>query len=155
MKIILGLGGLLLLLIVAFLFTQNFFGVFGIKPMVIVKNQTYVVDVVKTPKEKQIGLSAKTSIASNYGMYFPFDKADYYAFWMKDMKFPIDIIFIRENKIVTIHDSVPAPKEGDTDNLPLYQPDEPADAVLEITAGLAKKNGFAKGDTITLKNISK
>ncbi|MBP9719489.1 MAG: DUF192 domain-containing protein [Candidatus Levybacteria bacterium] len=153
MKIILGLGGLLVLLIFAFLFTQNFFGVFGNKATAMIKNQSYTIDVVKTPKEKQIGLSGKKSIPLNYGMYFPFEKADYYAFWMKDMKFPIDIIFIRENKIVTIHDSVPF-ATSDTNNLPLYQPDEPADAVLEITAGLSKKNGFIKGDTITFKNLS-
>lgn len=154
MKIILGLGGLLVLLIVAFLFTQNFFGVFGNKATAMIRNQTFTLDVVKTPKEKQVGLSEKTSIPTNYGMYFPFEKADYYAFWMKNMKMPIDIIFIRDNKIVTIHDSVPAPK-SESDNLPLYQPDEPADAVLEITAGLSKKNGFAKGDTVTLKNLPK
>lgn len=154
MKIILGLGGLLVLLILAFLFTQNFFGVFGNHATVMVKNQTFSVDVAKAPKEKEIGLSEKKSIAANYGMYFPFDKADYYAFWMKNMKFPIDIIFIRDNKIVTIHDNVSAPT-SDSDNLPLYQPSEPADAALEITAGLSKKNGFAKGDMIILKNLPK
>lgn len=154
MKIILGLGGLLILLIIAFLFTQNFFGVFGNRATATIRNQTYSIDVVKTPKEQQIGLSEKSSISANYGMYFPFEKADYYAFWMKNMKLPIDIIFIRDNKIVTIHDSVPAPT-SDSNNLPLYQPDEPADAVLEITAGLSKKYGFAKGDTITFKNLPK
>lgn len=154
MKIILGLGGLLLLLIIAFLFTQNFFGFFGNKATATIKNQTFSVDIAKTPKEKQIGLSEKKSIPANYGMYFPFEETDYYAFWMKNMKLSIDIIFIRDNKIVTIHDSVPAPT-ADSDNLPLYQPDEPSDAVLEITAGLSKKYGFAKGDTITLKNLPK
>jgi len=154
MKVILGLGGLLVLLILAFLFTQNFFGFFGTRATATIKNQTFAIDVAKTPEAKQIGLSQKNSIPSNYGMYFPFDKADYYAFWMKNMKLPIDIIFIRENKIVTIHDSVQPPIE-ESDNLPLYQPDEPADAVLEITAGLSKKNGFAKGDTVTLKNLPK
>lgn len=154
MKIILGLGGLLILLIAVFLFTQNFFGFLGTKATATIKNQTYTIDVVKTPKQKEMGLSGKNSIATNYGMYFPFEKADFYAFWMKKMKFPIDIIFLRDNKIVTIHDSVPFPT-SDTDNLPLYQPDEPADAVLEISAGLSKKNGFAKGDTVTLKNIPK
>lgn len=154
MKVILGLGGLLLLLIIAFLFTQNFFGVFGNHATVSIKNQTFAIEVAKTAKEKQIGLSEKKSIAANAGMYFPFEKADYYAFWMKNMKFPIDIIFIRENKIVTIHESVPFPTSPN-DNLSLYQPSEPADAALEITAGLSKKYGFTKGDAVTLKNIPK
>lgn len=153
MKIILGLGGLLVLLIVAFLFTQNFFGVFGNRGTIIIKDKTFSVDVAKTPKEQQIGLSEKTSIPENYGMYFPFDSADYPAFWMKNMKVPIDIIFIRENKIVTIHDSVPVPEEN-MENPPRYQSDEPADAVLEIAAGLSKKYGFVKGDTLTVKDIT-
>jgi hypothetical protein len=54
---------------------------------------------------------------------------------------------------VTIHDSVPAPI-ADSDNLPLYQPDEPSDAALEITQDYPKIR-ICKGDTITLKNLSK
>jgi uncharacterized membrane protein (UPF0127 family) len=154
MKIILGLGGLLVLLILAFLFTQNFFGVFGSQATATIKNQTFSLDVAKTPKQKEIGLSEKKSITPNYGMYFPFDKADYYAFWMKNMQFPIDIIFLKEDKIVTIHNNVPVPTDSTT-TPPLYQPTEPADAVLEITAGLAEKYGFAKGDLITFTNLPK
>lgn len=154
MRIVFAIIGLLILLVLAFFFTQNYLGFFGPKASITIKDKTFTVEVAKTPKEKQVGLSSKISIAQDYGMYFPFEKTDYYAFWMKNMKFPIDIIFIKDNKIVTIHDSVPAPK-SDTDNLPLYQPDEPANAVFEITAGLSKKYGFAKGDSVTLQNISK
>ena len=154
MKIILGLGGLLLLLVIAFLFTQNFFGVLGNNATATIRKQTFHIDVARTPKEKQIGLSDKKSIPANYGMYFPFEKADYYAFWMKNMKFSIDMIFLRDNKIVTIHSNIPAPTT-ENNNLPLYQPNEPANAVLEITAGLSQKYGFAKGDLVTLKNVPK
>lgn len=154
MRIVFGIIGLLLLLIVAFFFSQRFLGVLGTKATATIKNQTFSIDVAKTAKEKQTGLSGKTSIPTNYGMYFPFDKSDYYAFWMKQMKFPIDIIFIRDGKIVTIFQNVAVPTTN-SDNLPLYQPDEPANAVLEVSAGLSQKYGFTKGDTVILKNLPK
>jgi uncharacterized membrane protein (UPF0127 family) len=154
MRIVFGLIGLILLLIIAFFFTQSYFGFFTTKATATVKNHIFSIDVAKTPKEKEIGLSGKTSISTDYGMYFPFEKADYYAFWMKNMKFPIDIIFLKDNKIVTIFQNVPAPT-SDTDKLPLYQPDEPANAVLEITAGLSQKYSLSKGDTILFKSLPK
>lgn len=154
MRIIFGLIGLILLLVIAFFFTQSYFGFFTSKTTATVKNHTFTVDVAKTSKDKEIGLSSKKTISSDYGMYFPFDKPDYYAFWMKNMNFPIDIIFLRDNKIVTIFSNVPAPASA-TDNLPLYQPEEPANAVLEIQSGLSKKYGLVKGDSVTFKNLPK
>lgn len=154
MRIVFGLIGLILLLVIAFFFTQNYFGFFASKTTATIRDHSFTIDVAKTPKDKEIGLSSKKSIPTDYGMYFPFDKPDYYAFWMKNMSFPIDIIFLRENKIVTIFADVTPPTTSN-DNLPLYQPDEPATAVLEITAGLSKKYGFVKGDTITFKNLPK
>jgi hypothetical protein len=74
MKIILGLGGLLILLIIAFLFTQNFFGFFGTKATATIINQTYAIDVAKTPKKKTNRPLRKSSIPANYGMYFPLRK---------------------------------------------------------------------------------
>lgn len=159
MKIIFALLGLLLLIVIAFTFSQNFFknslSLFGTKPTVTINKAIFTLDIAKTPTQKQIGLSEKTSISSTYGMLFPFEKPDSYAFWMRDMKFPIDIIFIRDNKIVTIYDNVPVPADPNSTNLPLYQPEEPADKVLEIQAGTAKKYNFKKGDQVTFQNLPK
>lgn len=155
MKIVIGIIGVLLLLFVGFYFSQSNLGIFGTKPTATIKKQTFVIDVVKTPKDREVGLSSKKTIAANYGMYFVFDKPDYHAFWMKHMQFPIDILFLRDGKIVTIFQNVPFPTSTDTDNLPFYQPEEPANSVLEITAGLSQKYGFAKGDTVTFKNLPK
>lgn len=153
MRIVFGVIGLLLLLMVAFFFSQSYFGFFGNKTTATIRDHTFSIDIAKTAKDKELGLSIKKNISDTYGMYFPFDRPDYYAFWMKQMKFPIDIIFIREGKIVTIFKNVPVPP--DTDNLPTYQPDEPANAVLEINAGLSQKYGFIKGDSVTFKNLPK
>ena len=81
-------------------------------------------------------------------MLFLYDTPDYYQFWMKGMAFPLDIIFIRDSTIVTIARNVPPPI-GDSE-LPRYGPDEPADKVLEINAGLCDKYGIQEGDTVDI-----
>src|SRR4030067_3857506 len=108
------------------------------KPIAIIKNQKIELLVVRSQKEKEIGLSSHKNLPNNQGMLFPFDKPGYYSFWMKNMKFPIDIIYINDNKIVTIYENakVPIVSQG---NPPIYNPTSPADTVLEINAGLSKK----------------
>ena len=57
------------------------------------------------------------------------------------------------NKIISIFNNVPAPKDANTQNLPIYVPDAPANQALEINGGLAKTYNFKTGDTVkeTLK----
>src|SRR5690348_7654007 len=118
-------------------------------PTATIKNHTFILDVAKTAKQQEIGLAKYTSLPMNKAMYFPFDRDGYYSFWMKNMHFAIDIIYIRNSKIITIFSSVPAPTKNQI-FLPIYQPVSPANAVLEINAGLAKKYGFTIGDKIYL-----
>ncbi len=70
----------------------------GKSTKVLVNDQTFKVIVAKSDKDKQIGLSEKNKIEQDQGMLFIFDNPDYHSFWMKDMKFPIDIIYINGDK---------------------------------------------------------
>ncbi len=155
MKYIIGFLILLLIVFGAFVFTQKNppkgFNLFVKTPTAKINNQTFKIEVAKTNETRQVGLSGKDSIPQDFGMLFPFETQNYYSFWMKNMKFPIDIIFIRGNKIVTIFQSV-KPPEKEVMSLPLYQPTEPSDAVLEINAGLSEKYGFKPGDTVKIEN---
>lgn len=116
---------------------------------VTIDKHSFTVFVAKTEKEKEIGLSSKTTLADTQGMIFTFDKPDYYGFWMKNMKFPIDIIYVNNKKIVTIFSNVPYPKDA-TQELKIYTPTSPADAVVELKAGTADKNNFTVGDTVSI-----
>lgn len=118
---------------------------------VIVVDQTFRVMVAKTDKEKQIGLSNKKQIAKDQGMLFIFNNSDYYSFWMKNMEFPIDIIYINGNKVTTVVDSAKVPNTNT--NLTIYQPQDKSDKVLEINAGLANKYNIKKGSTVTIENL--
>ena len=118
---------------------------------VTIDNQTFSVEIATTSAEQQQGLSGRNSLPQDQGMLFIFKTPDRYAFWMKGMKFPLDIVFINKNKIVSISHDVPAPKDTNEANLPVYTPDSPADQALEINAGLAKKFDFQKGDDVGVK----
>lgn len=156
MKTIIGLFLILFILlagIAIFLNSKgNFKSPFAKTPTAIINKQIFSLKIAKTNQEKEIGLSGIKSFPENEGMLFPFGKEGFYSFWMKNMQFPIDIIFINKNRIVKIFDNVPAPK-SDTESLPLYQPDQPADSVLEINAGLSKKYSFKQGDEVKLENL--
>lgn len=105
--------------------------------------------VVSKVSDRQRGLSKAKSLPLNEGMLFVFEENGIYPFWMKDMNFAIDIIWIGENKrIVYIASNVP-PEPGKKDKeLMLYRPDSDSRYVLEINAGLAQLHGVQVGDTV-------
>lgn len=120
-------------------------------PTAKIGNQTLNLYIAKSDKDKQVGLSKYKKIENNRGMIFQFGRADYYPFWMKDMKFPIDIIFIKDEEIVTIFKNVNP--VSDNKNLRVYNSDKPADTVIEVNAGLSEKYKLKVGDKISLSNI--
>lgn len=119
----------------------------------VVNNSTFNLTLAKSQKEKEVGLSEKKSLEQNSGMLFIFEKPDLYSFWMKNMKFPIDIIFIKDNKVVTVYPNAKPPTNTEDSSLTIYKPEEPADKVLEINAGLTEKNNIKKGDEIKFQNL--
>ncbi|MCL5970248.1 MAG: DUF192 domain-containing protein [Patescibacteria group bacterium] len=118
-------------------------------PSVTINGKTFYVDVAKSDSEHEKGLSVYNKIPEDKGMIFIFKKPGYYAFWMKDMKFAIDIIYIRNNKIVDIFQNVSPPKSS-YDNLKIIKPKEKSDTVLEINANLSNKYNFKKGNLVKI-----
>ncbi|MGH7204321.1 MAG: DUF192 domain-containing protein [Candidatus Levyibacteriota bacterium] len=114
-----------------------------------INHHTFSVILAKTSQEQAKGLGQRASLPPDQGMLFPFGKAEMLHFWMKDMEFPIDIIFIRDNTIVSIAPNAPALKVPES-KLPIYSPTQPSDSVLEINAGLSQKYNFKTGDTVTI-----
>ncbi len=106
------------------------------------------VDVAATDLTREQGLSGKEGLSPNQGMWFIFPTSDAYIFWMKDMLFPIDIIWVNEGKIVDLAANVPPPADLPPGPLPRYQPAEPADRVLEVSAGFAQRHGLKVGDSV-------
>jgi uncharacterized membrane protein (UPF0127 family) len=114
---------------------------------VTINSATFRVELAKTPKEQVQGLSGRESLSKNAGMLFLFDKPSYYSFWMHGMKFPLDIIFILNDKVVAVYEDLP-PAPITDENPPLYGSEVAADRVLEINAGEAAKNNITVGDNV-------
>lgn len=111
------------------------------------RGQTFRVEVADSDAKREKGLGDRDSLPADHGMYFPFPAAQYWVFWMKGMRFPIDIVWIQGGKVVDISREVPVDA-----SLPLktYSPVDPADAVLELNAGTARQIGLQKGDEVVL-----
>lgn len=107
---------------------------------------TISVEIVRTPAERDRGLSGRLSLAPDRGMLFLFDHPDTYGFWMPEMQFPIDIIWLNGNwQIVDIAHAV-APESYPH----VFVPKAPATFVLEVVAGLSERSGWQEGDQFTI-----
>ncbi|HEX9664656.1 MAG TPA: DUF192 domain-containing protein, partial [Patescibacteria group bacterium] len=80
-------------------------------------------------------------------MLFIFDKKDYYSFWMKEMEFPIDIIWIDDQTVVGIEKNIQPPAAG---RLFVYRPEQKVNLVLEIGAGLSDQRNIKIGDLVDI-----
>lgn len=116
---------------------------------------TIPVEVANTDIQRREGLSDRDSLPEGKGMFFEFAQKDVRPpFWMKDMKFAIDIIWINDSEIVQIDKNVQPPEPGTTDDkLIFYLPDQPIDYVLEVNTGFAEEHNIKVGDTVNSSSI--
>ncbi|HYC79431.1 MAG TPA: DUF192 domain-containing protein [Candidatus Binatia bacterium] len=106
-----------------------------------------------TPDKQIRGLSNRDTIEENQGMLFTFSVPSLPVFWMKDMRFPIDIVWLKGDEIVDItKNAMPEPGVSD-DRLRTYSPKKPADQVLELKTGWADRNGLKIGDKIEVIRV--
>lgn len=67
------------------------------------------VEVASTITQKQQGLSGRASLPEGRGMLFTFDQPGPYSFWMKDMNFALDFIWLQRGTVVEMEQNVPPP----------------------------------------------
>lgn len=112
-----------------------------------INGQRFTVRVASTQPARERGLSGVLSLPMNQGMFFVFDKPDKYTFWMKDMLFPLDVIYILNGEIVDMALNMPTPRVGE--EVPIYTSKKIADSVLEVNAGTASKFGWTIGTRVS------
>lgn len=122
---------------------------------VTISNVKIPVEIAKTRNEREKGLSNRESLKENSGMLFVLEEDSTPAFWMKDMKIPIDIIWIDDNKVTQITANISPPGASTPDrDLKRYLPNDAVDYVLEVNAGFADKHNIGPGgDVIIPENI--
>lgn len=110
------------------------------------------VEVVIKDEDLRRGLQGREGLEDHHGMLFVFKNDGLQSFWMKDMKFAIDMIWIdAKRRIVTIAPSrFPCIKEP----CEVYAPTASARYVLEVSSGYALKHHFKEGDGLLFKNIN-
>lgn len=101
--------------------------------------------VANSFSQKEVGLSKIKSLSFDSGMVFPMGKKEYYRFWMKEMLFPIDIIWIDGNRIVDITQNV---QPENKPPLTIYTPKKPVNYVLEVNSGYTKRYNIKIGDLV-------
>ncbi len=112
---------------------------------------TFNVEIASTTLEETRGLSYRTSLGPNDGMLFIFPIGAIQTFWMKDMNFPLDMIWISGSTIVGATEDIPAPASGTPLwSLPVYSSPPSTDKVLEVNAGTVAKYHIKVGDTVTM-----
>ena len=106
------------------------------------------VEVANTKSSRELGLSFRQSMRNDEGLLFVFDTPGRYGFWMKDMNFPLDIIWINQNGVV-----VDIERNLSPDSYPkAFINEAEASYVLEVNAGLAETFGLYLGSKVKITN---
>jgi len=110
-------------------------------------NETSITaELAITDEERQLGLMFREKINYDQGMLFVFEEEGIHSFWMKNMKIPLDLLWLDKNKrIIHIEECVPPCKR---DPCPSYTPRYSAMYVLELKAGSVNENGLELYDKL-------
>jgi len=139
----------LLILLVIFLggLYYGYSAYFSGAPYVGIDGKAYSVEIATTADSRATGLMNRDSIGDKDGMLFVFDKPGIYAFWMKDVRFPLDIIWINNGEVVYIVESAePSPQPPHKN----YIPDRSANYVLELPGGTVFRDGIHIGSKVEI-----
>ncbi|MDB5225037.1 MAG: hypothetical protein JWO43_659 [Candidatus Adlerbacteria bacterium] len=115
-----------------------------------VGSTTVEVEVATTEKEHEAGLSGRTGLKDGTGMLFVFEQEGMYIFWMKDMLFPIDMVWIDADGVVVSVTANATPQSYNQDHPQTFRPISPALYVLELPAGYAAAHDIAEGSKVVL-----
>ena len=142
--ILLAVLGLLVMAYYGFSYYNN-------KPTVTIKGHVFEVEVVEDTDDLERGLSGRKDLSAEQAMLFIFSSKQELAFWMHEMNFNIDLLWIDGNKIIDYEKNMPAPdKNTAIKDLPRFFPNQPVDKVLEMNAGLIDSLGIKIGDTVDI-----
>lgn len=98
-----------------------------------------------TPDEQEHGLSYSWHLPERAGMLFVFGESEQYSFWMKDMNYPIDMIWISEDKQIVAISENATPESYPAK----FTPPIPVKYVLEVRAGWAARHDIKIGDVVS------
>jgi uncharacterized membrane protein (UPF0127 family) len=105
--------------------------------------------VADDPQEQAWGLQMRPRLPALRGMWFPYAMPTPLRFWMHRTPEPLDIVFLREGRVIAIAAALPCPRLP----CPSYGPEELADGVVELAAGEAERLGIRVGSPARIEPI--
>lgn len=113
-----------------------------------ISSQVIDLEVAQTSQQQATGLMYRMSLANNRGMLFLFNSPQPVSFWMKNVSISLDMIFLRDGKVVEIAANVPP---CTTVSCPVYGPDALVNQVIELRGGRAAELGLQAGDSVPIQ----
>jgi len=124
-----------------------------------INDSVFSVEIASTTIEQSRGLSGRNELSQNSGMLFLFNYSGVQSFWMKDMKFTIDIIWIGNNpsssedsdwsgKVLGFVENAPIQPNAQLWQLNIYNSPDGVSSVLEVDAGTVKRDNIKVGDVV-------
>ncbi len=124
---------------------------FPSSPILTVGENSVTVEIADNEPARERGLSYRKSLSQNSGMLFEFPVSSVQYFWMKDMNFPLDFIWINNHRVVNLSENIPPPKDI-SDKPETLSSVYPVDNVLEVNAGYISRHGVKIGDAVVLNS---
>ena len=111
------------------------------------KGKRFAIEIADDDAERARGLMFRDELPADHGMLFVHDREEPQAYWMKNTKIPLDILYFDgKRKLVSMQPRVPPCSAGD--RCPPYPSTGSALYVLELNAGTAEAMGVAAGDEL-------
>ena len=126
-------------------------------PTVKLGDQEVKLEVASSKEEIENGLMYRTSMPETQGMVFLFHPHRPVAFWMYHTLISLDMLFVRDGKIVKICKQVPPCKSEDPSKCPTYPAESTIDVseVIEVNGGYCERHGVKEGDSVQFEFSSK
>jgi len=122
-------------------------------PSVKIGKNVVKLEVAASDKEIQRGLMYRTSMPEDQGMVFLFHPPRAVNFWMYHTLIPLDMLFVKDGKIVKIFENVPPCRSEDPKECPLYPegPGMTVSEVIELNGGYSKRHEVKEGDSVNFQ----
>jgi uncharacterized protein len=115
-------------------------------PLTLPSGKVLQAEVMVKDEDRAMGLMFRPSLPLDHGMLFLFERSEFHGIWMKNCKFPIDILWLDEARtVVHVEENVPPCK---ADPCPVYQPLRKAVFVVELNAGQARREKATVGAAV-------